>query len=298
MPGPGDQPVDQRTDDAGSLVFETAPLEADLEIAGDASLLLAVESDRPVAQVTARLVDVHPDGQATRVCYGPFNLTHRDGHEHPEPLEPGRRYTVRVPMKHVAQRFAKGHRIRLSISSVYFPISWPTPEPATLTVFPAETQLELPVRTSSPLDETLHPFADAVLGPPLRTEVIEEGEATWHAVMDHGTGAAEVRVVEDDGRYRLAYNDLTIASRGEERYGFSGNDYAHPLRRNEVELRAPARRLERQDHHVDPHDRHARGVPHRGPPQRLGGRGAGARGELVGGHPAAAGLIAHGAFAT
>ncbi|MEX0760123.1 MAG: CocE/NonD family hydrolase, partial [Tistlia sp.] len=64
---PGDQPVDQRADDAGSLVFETAPLERPLDIAGDARLELSVAADRPVAMVAARLVDVASDGQATRV---------------------------------------------------------------------------------------------------------------------------------------------------------------------------------------------------------------------------------------
>jgi uncharacterized protein len=31
-----------------------------------------------------RLVDVAPDGAATRVTYGVFNLTHRNSHEHPK----------------------------------------------------------------------------------------------------------------------------------------------------------------------------------------------------------------------
>ena len=223
---PGDQPVDQRADDAGSLVFETAPLAEALEIAGDANLHLTFESDRPVAQAIARLVDVHPDGQATRVSYGPLNLTHREGHEHPEPLEPGRRYTVRVPLKHVAQRFEAGHRIRLAISTSYFPMTWPSPEPATLTVHTGESELELPVRAPSPQDEALPAFGEPVLGPPLRKDVVRPEEESWQVVHDLGTGATEVRVVDDSGEFRLVHNDLTASSRGEERYGFAGNDYA------------------------------------------------------------------------
>ena len=142
----GDQPGDQRRDDAGSLVFETAPLDADLDIAGDARLTVALQVDRPVAQIAARLVDVAPDGSATRVSYGLLNLTHRDSHEHPEPLEPGHTYTVEVPFKHVAQTFRAGHRIRLSISTSYFPIAWPAPEPVTLTILTGRSELDLPVR--------------------------------------------------------------------------------------------------------------------------------------------------------
>ena len=88
---PGDQPGDQRADDAMSLCFETGPLEEALEIAGEAALTLDLEVDRPMAQVAARLLDVFPDGRSARVAYGVFNLAHRDSHEHPQPLTPGER---------------------------------------------------------------------------------------------------------------------------------------------------------------------------------------------------------------
>ena len=140
---PGDQPGDQRRDDAGSLTFQTAPLDEDLDIAGDARLTLALRADRPVAQVAVRLVDVAPDGAATRVSYGLLNLTHRDSHEQPAALEPGRDYVTEIPLKHVAQTFRRGHRIRLAVSSSYFPLAWPTPEPVTLTILPGQSQLDL-----------------------------------------------------------------------------------------------------------------------------------------------------------
>ena len=65
-------------------------------------------------QVAARLSDVAPGGAATRVTYGLLNLTHRESHAEPAPLEPGRRYRVRVALNDVAQTFPVGHRIRLA----------------------------------------------------------------------------------------------------------------------------------------------------------------------------------------
>ncbi len=53
---------------------------------------LRVAADCPVAQVSLRLNDVLPDGRVTRVSYQVFNLTHRDSHEEPRALEPGRFY--------------------------------------------------------------------------------------------------------------------------------------------------------------------------------------------------------------
>lgn len=223
--GPGDQPVDQNADDAGSLVFETAPLGAPIEIAGDAVLELSLESDRPVALVAVRLSDVAPDGQATRVSYGLLNLTHRNGHETPEALVPGQRYRVRVPFKHVAQHFRAGHRMRLSLSTNYFPLAWPAPEPVTLTVHPGESTLELPLRTPSAQDATLHAFGEAQLAPPLETEVVEPEAASWIVHQDLGRCTTEVEIIDDGGCYRLPAIDLTITARGLETYGHAANDY-------------------------------------------------------------------------
>lgn len=220
---PGDQPVDQRAEDGGSLVFETEPLDGPLDLVGDASLDLTVSADRPVAMVAARLVDVAPDGAATRVSYGLLNLTHRDSHEHPAPLEPGRRYRVRVPFKHVAQRFEVGHRLRLSISSSYFPIAWPAPEPVTLTIDLAGTALELPLRRSG------------TAGPPVRFEApegaprqlreqLEAGENHWRVVTDCADGTTTLEVAEGSGTFRIVDNDLTVTDQTYERYSVAGND--------------------------------------------------------------------------
>ncbi|WAP68552.1 CocE/NonD family hydrolase [Jiella pelagia] len=222
---PGDQPVDQREDDSGSLVFETEPLEDVLEIAGDAALDLCFESDRPVAIVAVRLSDVAPDGSVTRVSYGLFNLTHRNGHEAPEALQPGHRYRAVIPFKPVAQTFRAGHRLRLSISTNYFPLAWPAPEPVQLTVFPADSRLELPVRQGGEEDLRLPDFLDPEGAGPLEREWITKPHSAWRVVDDLAAGITQVEIVEDAGTARIVGNDLTVAERAEETYGFCGNDY-------------------------------------------------------------------------
>ena len=87
----GDGAVDQRADDGRALSFTSAPLDERIELLGNARVELELESDRPVAQLAARLCDVAPDGSSLLVTRGVLNLTHRDSHEHPQPLEPGRR---------------------------------------------------------------------------------------------------------------------------------------------------------------------------------------------------------------
>jgi predicted acyl esterase len=74
-------------------------------------------------QSLRRLSDVRPNDEATRVTYGLLNLTHRDGSETPRPLEPGRRYRVLVRLNDVAQAVPAGHRLRLSLSTSYWPLA-------------------------------------------------------------------------------------------------------------------------------------------------------------------------------
>jgi putative CocE/NonD family hydrolase len=167
-----DQADDQQEDDARSLVFETPALDGPIEILGAPILTLDVTSDQPIANLIARLCDVHPSGQSLRVSYGVLNLTHRDGHETPAPLVAGRRYQVRVQLNHAGAAIPAGHAVRLALSTSYWPMIWPSPGKATLTILGGT--LDLPVRSPQAIDE-LPPLQDPVTAPPEQTTVIGPG---------------------------------------------------------------------------------------------------------------------------
>jgi uncharacterized protein len=143
---PGDVPGDQRLDSFGSLEFDSPPLAERLEILGNARAILDLAADQPNAFVAVRLIDVAPDGSATSVARGFLNLTHRLSRESPTPLIQGKRYRVEVQLTGTAYAFPAGHRIRLAVSNAYWPIVWPSPESATLTLFTGGSELQLPVR--------------------------------------------------------------------------------------------------------------------------------------------------------
>lgn len=241
---PGDQPGDQRREDAGSLTFETAPLEDDRHMVGDPTFSMTFQVDRPVAQVAARLMDVAPDGAATRVSYGLLNLTHRDSHEHPETLEPGQTYTVTVPMKHVAQTFRAGHRIRLGLSTSYFPIAWPAPEPVTLTVLTGECRLDLPLCNAAPVP--VESFGPARAAEPLELEVERASSASWSISEDADTGRLLIEVVDDEGAATIRRQGFFHAAKAAERYTILPDDptsaegevtWTHEMRRDEWMVR-------------------------------------------------------------
>ncbi|MBS0573370.1 MAG: CocE/NonD family hydrolase [Proteobacteria bacterium] len=162
-----DWPGDQREDDGGSLVFVSDPLDERLEILGAPLVHLRFSSDKPLALVSARLNDVWPDGRSTRVGIGILNLAHRGGHDQPRPLVPGEIAEATVEMEDIAHAFAPGHRLAVSLSTAYWPIAWPSPEMATLTILTGDSALSLPVRPPRPAEEAaLRPFDPPESAPP------------------------------------------------------------------------------------------------------------------------------------
>jgi uncharacterized protein len=141
-------PDDQTPDDFKSLVFDSQPLDSDIEILGSSLAKIRVSSNVPVAKLVLRLTEVLPDGKSWLVSYGILNLTHRDSHEHPMPLTPGIFYDIEFPLYMVAHRFKKGSKIRAAISETLWPLVWPSPEIATLTIGLGHSSLVLPVRQS------------------------------------------------------------------------------------------------------------------------------------------------------
>jgi hypothetical protein len=138
---------DQRPSDAFSLVYETAPLDADLEILGLPRAALRVSADAPLAHWFARLSDVAPDGQVTLVTGAGLNGAHRKSATNPEPLVANQAETIDVEMHFTSWVFPKGHRIRLAVSNALWPMIWPTPYAMTtsLHVGGGASRLMLPV---------------------------------------------------------------------------------------------------------------------------------------------------------
>ena len=212
----GDAPLDQRPDDGKSLVFDSDPLLETLEILGSPVVTLELTVDRPVANVIVRLNDVAPDGASGRVSFGVLNLTHRNGHEHPEPLEPGRRYRVAIRLNDIAYSFERGHTLRVAVSSTYWPMIWPAPEPVELAVITGASQLELPVRPPRPEDEELPAFEPPERGPRADHTPLEWAEAQRMIELDLTNEETVYTTFGDGGDFggaalaRIEDIDLTV----------------------------------------------------------------------------------------
>ncbi|GGH58101.1 CocE/NonD family hydrolase [Frigidibacter albus] len=240
-----EMPGDQRRDDALSACFDSAPL-GQTDILGAPTLRLRLKSDRPVAHVAVRLNHVHPDGASTRITWGVLNLCHRTSHAEPEPMIPGEETEVEVPLDHIAYRLPEGHRLRVAVSSTYFPMIWPSPRPVTLTL--TGGALDLPVRPSGDGDEITLPEAEAAA--PLQLEVIRPEAHIRRSEIDQQSGRISLVIEDDFGEARDTTHGLISGSVLRERWEICPDDplsaraltdWTQVIERNGLRLRTEAR---------------------------------------------------------
>ncbi|MEP6637438.1 MAG: CocE/NonD family hydrolase [Acidobacteriota bacterium] len=130
----------ERTD---VLVYQTAPLEEDLVIAGPIKINLNVATTATDSDFVVKLIDVYPGdypqpdapaGQrlpANAVQMGgyqqlvrgePFRGKYRNSFEKPQPFTPGKPVTITYELPDAYHAFRRGHRIMVQVQSSWFPL--------------------------------------------------------------------------------------------------------------------------------------------------------------------------------
>jgi putative CocE/NonD family hydrolase len=116
----------------GGPRFETAPLESDTEVTGDAAINLWMSSSASDGNIFVYLEDVAPDGKTTQVTdarlkaslrkvsqpkyenYGmPYHRSHKEDVQLLKPGEPAQLVFTFLPEAYI---FKAGHRIRISVA--------------------------------------------------------------------------------------------------------------------------------------------------------------------------------------
>jgi putative CocE/NonD family hydrolase len=119
-----DLPIASRADVA---VFDTGPLENDIEVTGTAIVHLWFSSSAVDTDFVARLIDVYPPspdypaGYALNVSEGVARARFRDSQGAPSFLTPGETYGLRIRLHPTSNLFKVGHRLRIQLASSDFP---------------------------------------------------------------------------------------------------------------------------------------------------------------------------------
>ncbi|MFK3781298.1 CocE/NonD family hydrolase [Agrobacterium sp. NPDC089420] len=216
-------PEDQRTDDGQSLLFDSPPVDASIDLLGEVEVALRVSSDCDVGQVVVRLCDVAPDGSSTRIAFGFVSLRQREGDARCADIEPGVFYDVSVKMFPAGWQVAKGHSLRLAIATSYWPVVWPESKPATLSIDLGASSLRLPVRYAATAD-------DNTLGiPPDETAKravasLAAPHMTRRRDFDVATGTMSITVDEDCGSTLDLETNLETSSKTLRRFTIQTDD--------------------------------------------------------------------------
>lgn len=238
-----DLPPDQREEDGRSVCFDSAPLAQRLEILGRARVRLRLSCAGDKGQVVARLCDVGPDGSSTLVTRGVLNLSAREGRDRVVPWEPGTTRDVTFELSGVGYALASGHRLRLAVSSAYWPWVWPQPGGAVLAVAPAGSSLELPLHDgAAPGGHPVVTFEEPEQAPPLGVVYPQDADQRPERRVVRDV-AADEWLLEVDPRYggtRVYPDGLEFTEDALERY-WIGRDPSSARTRSDwsVRLRRP-----------------------------------------------------------
>jgi putative CocE/NonD family hydrolase len=124
-------------------VFETAPFTAPREIIGAVVAELAVSATVPDFDVWLQLYDVAPDGTAWNLSSpgtGLLRVSYRDGGPERHLVTQGEVVRLRLDRLLTANRFLPGHRLRIVLSTAFFPLFSVNPQTGKQEFESAETR--------------------------------------------------------------------------------------------------------------------------------------------------------------
>jgi predicted acyl esterase len=118
--GYGDRSEIERRSDV--LVYTSDAVTNPLRITGQVSVSLHVRSSALDTDFVAVLTEVDALGRSINITHGIARMRYRDGLDCPTLMTPGAAFAVTIDLWHVAIQIPPGHRIRLAVSSSYFPV--------------------------------------------------------------------------------------------------------------------------------------------------------------------------------
>ena len=201
---------DQATEDRHSLVFDSLPLEAEIEMIGSPSLLLELEASEAAGQIVVRLCEVAPDGRSRRLSWGARNLALSDDFSARRSARSGV-FGVEIPLFALADTIGQGNRLRVAVSTSYWPMLWPPARSGRVTLHTGRCRVLLPARTRSNIDGIT--MAEPEAARTLTWNSLRKGGYRREETIDRTTGERVLTLTEDMGTGRIEEVDLSVSER-------------------------------------------------------------------------------------
>ncbi|CAF4835932.1 unnamed protein product [Rotaria sp. Silwood1] len=218
-------PIDQREDDGRSLCFDSLPLTDDYELFGFPTVKLNISSSSQVGLICVRLCMIDQNTSSSiLIARGVLNLTHYQSHEHPKLLNINQIYNIEVTLSGVCVCLPAGCRLRLALSTSYWPIVWPSSQLATLTIHLNESSpciLTLPCLTDK--YSTRDDFALPEVGQGIQLKQLRQSSSDRFRIFNEVNETIVLKINKDYGS--IEYPDgLIWDERLESIYQIKEND--------------------------------------------------------------------------
>ena len=140
---------------ADVLVYQTAPLEADLTLTGTMLADIWISTSGTDCDLVVKLVDVYPSdaedhkytppassmsGQQMMIRSEVIRCRYRNDYSAPEPMVSNKPTRIQLPLMDVQHCFQKGHRIMVQLQSSWFPLVDRNPQSYVPNIYRADEQ--------------------------------------------------------------------------------------------------------------------------------------------------------------
>jgi uncharacterized protein len=215
-------------------VFDCSPLEIAIELIGIPWVLLELEASGAVGPIVVRLCEVAPDGRSRRLSWSARNLALSDDFSAQRSPQSGAA-SIEIPLFGLADTIDRGSRLRLAISTSYWPMLWPTAKSGPVTLDAGRCRVLLPVRARRTDDGTA--MGEPEAAPSHTWTALRPGGYRRAEATDTATGEHALTIIEDMGTGRIEEIGLTVSESTTRTFRIRPNDPASAVLETQMTCR-------------------------------------------------------------
>ena len=242
-----EMPGEQSPDDSRSFCYDSAVLDEAMTIVGRPRVRLHLAAEQRSVKLVARLCAVAPDGASSRVSYGAINLAYCQWHSKSNKLLA----ELSFELDAIGYQLPAGHKLRLALSTSYWPLLWPAPGAGAVSLLQASLSLPLLAAEPEPVSFAAHESAA-----PAPLVNIRPAAHQREPGSDPASGVVSLKIVDDFGANRNEATGLTTGSVARELWSIHPDDpnsargqchWTQQLQRPGWDIRTEARAQMRSD---------------------------------------------------